>query len=67
MSELNSSKAVLIRSYGKSELASLYLINWRTLKRWIGIENVIKLDLNSKKKILKPNTVKKIFKIVGKP
>ena len=57
----------LIRTYSKTEFAELYSVHWKTIKRWIGKNGVIELNLSSKDRTLSPKKVARIFEIIGKP
>ena len=66
---MNSSenKDELIRTYSKVEFSRLYLVGWKTIKRWVGEDNVIELDLSSRDRTIPPKKVEQIFEIIGKP
>jgi len=60
-------KSGLVRVYSKIEFSQLYLVHWKTIKRWIGVEKVKELCLDSRDRTLKPKTVYEIFCIIGLP
>jgi len=45
----------------------LYLVHWKTIKKWIGENNVIQLNLSSRDRTLSPKKVELIFEIIGRP
>jgi len=57
----------LIKTYSKTEFSQLYLVNWKTVKKWIGKEGVKTLNLSSRDRTLSPKKVEQIFEIIGKP
>ena len=53
-----------IRPYGKTELASLYGVHWRTLKKRILL---FLPQFNNRNKVIFPNEVKQIVEELGVP
>jgi len=60
-------KSGLLRVYSKSEFSELYKVNWKTIKKWLGIEKVKELDLDSRGRTLNPKTVYEMFCLIGLP
>ena len=60
-------KEIPIKVYGKYELASLYGVDWRTLKNWILTVKDIDYSKLENKRSLPPNIVSEIFDAIGRP
>jgi len=60
-------KSGLLRVYSKSEFSQLYLVHWKTIKKWVGKEKVEELSLDSRDRTLNPKTVYEIFCVIGLP
>lgn len=61
------SKTIQIRVYGKTELAIMYGICWRTLKDRISEFMDTNSDHFNRKKLLSPKEVAQIFEELGVP
>jgi len=58
----------IIRTYSKRGFSALYLIDWRTIKSTIReVDEMLFDEINSRKRILTPRVVEKMFKILGTP
>lgn len=55
--------AVKIKIYAKSELATLYGVQWRTLKKMI----LPDVKISEKRRLLTVNEVEKIVAVMGNP
>jgi len=57
-----------IRSFGKTELAELYHMDWRTIKAIVFEEDEMLFDeINTRKRVLSPRIVRRIVEIMGEP
>jgi len=63
----SENKDDLIRTYSKTEFSQLYLVHWKTIKKWVGDNNVLELNLSSRDRTLSPKKVEQIFEIIGMP
>ena len=58
----------IIRTYSKRGFSELYLVDWRTIKSTIReVDEMLFDEINSRKRILTPRVVEKMFKILGTP
>jgi len=56
-----------IKTYSKNEFAGLYLVHWKTIKKWVGQEHIDKLNLNSRDRTISPKKAEKLFSLIGFP
>ena len=54
----------MVRAYSKKELAGLYGVSWKVLKKWLTDEGII---LKQEDRIIKPSIICIIFEKIGKP
>lgn len=54
----------MVKAYSKKELAGLYGVSWKVLKKWLHNEGII---LKQEDRIIKPSIVSIIFQKIGNP